>query len=107
MKCPLRRNALGDFGDCYKNECAWWDDGCFVTQTTAYEKPKELAQIFSPGKLFTVSEVADILNVKLDRVYSLAREKILPAVCLGRQLRFSSSAIEKFIGRLSESQFKK
>lgn len=97
MKCPLRANALGDFGDCYTNECAWWNAGCIVTQRITDEEPTQLTPNFISNRLFTVNEVADILNIKQDRVYSLVREKILPSVCLGRQIRFSGSALDKFI----------
>ena len=50
-----------------------------------------------PEKLLLVEDVAEILNCKNDRVYSLVRGKIISAVYLGRQLRFSKAAIEDFI----------
>lgn len=48
-------------------------------------------------KLLRASEVAEILDLSVERVYDLAREGILPTCRLGRQLRFSSNAIENFI----------
>ena len=48
-------------------------------------------------KLLRVKEVAEILGVSEDRVYSMARERILPCVNLGRQLRFSPRALDEFI----------
>ena len=48
-------------------------------------------------KLMAVEEVADILGVRVHRVYELARANILPHVRLGRQLRFSPEKINEFI----------
>ena len=55
------------------------------------------AQEAKTSNLMTVSEVATFLNMKQDKVYSLAREGILPTVRLARQIRFSRDALEKFI----------
>ncbi len=97
MKCPLRTDPLGNFGDCYMEGCAWWKEGCIVLEIATKEEHARAAPKLQSNKLFTVGEVANILNMKQDRIYSLAREKILPSVSLGRQLRFSGPAIEKFI----------
>ncbi len=48
-------------------------------------------------KLMQTHEVAEILGVTEDRVYTMARERLIPCVKLGRQLRFSPSALEEFI----------
>ena len=48
-------------------------------------------------KLLKSTEVAELLDVKPERVFALAREGILPSVRLGRQLRFSNEAIVEFI----------
>lgn len=48
-------------------------------------------------KLLRVDEVARLLDLRDHRVYDLAREGILPAVRLGRQLRFSPGKIQEFI----------
>ena len=47
--------------------------------------------------LYNIREISEILKISEDRAYSLAREKILPSVRLGRTLRFSSKAIADFI----------
>ena len=49
------------------------------------------------SKLLKVEEVAEMLEVSEDRVYQLAREGILPACRLGRQLRFSAEMLNDFI----------
>ena len=48
-------------------------------------------------KLMAVGEVADILGVRVHRVYELARQGIIPAVKIGRQVRFSPKRIREFI----------
>lgn len=49
-------------------------------------------------RLLTVQEVADsILNTTPERVYTLIREKILPSVRLGRQVRIDSIVLEEWI----------
>ena len=49
-------------------------------------------------KLLTANDVSEVLQIDLQRVYSLTRRKLLPAVKLGeRQYRYSKSAIERFI----------
>jgi excisionase family DNA binding protein len=48
-------------------------------------------------RLLTVPEVARLLGLAPSRVYDLAREKVLPAVRLGRQIRFSLDALRAFI----------
>lgn len=48
-------------------------------------------------KLLRIPTVAQILDVSEDRVYSLAREGVLPHVRLGRQIRVDSDALEEFI----------
>lgn len=49
-------------------------------------------------RMLTVQEVAeDILNTTPERVYTLIREKILPSVRLGRQVRIDSIALEEWI----------
>jgi len=48
-------------------------------------------------KLLKINEVAEILNVSLDRAYTLSREGIIPSVRIGRSLRFSEGDISDFI----------
>lgn len=46
----------------------------------------------------TANDVSEILQIDLQRVYSLTRKKLLPTVKLGdRQYRYSKQAIERFI----------
>jgi len=47
--------------------------------------------------LLTASAVSVRLGVSRQRVYELARLKILPAVGLGRSVRFAQDAVEEFI----------
>jgi excisionase family DNA binding protein len=50
------------------------------------------------SRLLETEELAAWLNVSPFRVYSLARQGILPGVVrLGRQLRFDREAIEQFV----------
>jgi excisionase family DNA binding protein len=49
--------------------------------------------------LMDAEEVAKLLRVSKNRVYELARQKILPAVRLGRQVRFSREAMDAWISR--------
>ena len=104
MKCPLRVNALGDLGDCLPDECAWWDDGCVVHKLVIHESavPIQLT-LLKADKMYTAEELSAILNLNRDRVYVLARQKVLPSVCIGRQLRFSGAAIEQFIAEGGKS----
>jgi len=48
-------------------------------------------------RLLKIREVAEILNVSLDRAYTLCREGIIPSVRIGRSLRFSEGDISDFI----------
>jgi hypothetical protein len=40
MKCPLRVDALGNFGNCYEEECSWWRDGCIILEIAPKEVPE-------------------------------------------------------------------
>ena len=48
-------------------------------------------------KLLTVSDVAEMTGNTEHRIYTLVREGIIPAVFLGRQIRFSPQKIQEFI----------
>ncbi len=50
-------------------------------------------------RLLLAEEVAQMLSVSKDRVYSLTRQNLIPHVRIGRQLRFSYRAIEDWISR--------
>jgi excisionase family DNA binding protein len=47
--------------------------------------------------LLTAQQVAVLLQVPKARVYQLAREGLIPTVHLGRQVRVSAGALEKWI----------
>jgi len=47
--------------------------------------------------LLTAQQVAVLLQVPKARVYELAREGLIPAVRLGRQIRVSASALDDWI----------
>jgi excisionase family DNA binding protein len=49
-------------------------------------------------KLYTAEDIANVLNIKIERVWTLARENDLPCVRLGkRQVRFNRQDVEQFI----------
>ena len=48
-------------------------------------------------RLLTADQAADRLDVTLARLYELARTGTLPAVRLGRQIRFSPDALTEWI----------
>lgn len=47
--------------------------------------------------LMRADEVAILLDLSRDRVYSLARQGIIPCVQIGRQVRFSQDQLSDFI----------
>ncbi len=47
--------------------------------------------------LLTAPEVARILRVRTSRVYELAREGLLPATRMGRQLRIDEALLRRWI----------
>lgn len=48
-------------------------------------------------KLMTISEGAEVLNVPVERAYSMAREGLIPVVRLGRQVRLDPDQLEAWI----------
>jgi len=48
-------------------------------------------------QLLTARNAAGILNVSVARIYELVRNGTVPAVHLGRQIRFSREALETWI----------
>jgi len=48
-------------------------------------------------KLLKVAEAAEWLDLSEYQILAYAREGILPSVRLGRQVRFSSDALDEFI----------
>jgi excisionase family DNA binding protein len=59
-------------------------------------------------QILVADEVAELLRVDKQRIYSLAREGAIPVIRLGeRQYRFSAQAIEQFLhggGTLKEGE---
>jgi excisionase family DNA binding protein len=49
------------------------------------------------GRLLSIQEAAERLNVSPWRAYDLARQGLLPVVRLGRSLRVSETVLEQFI----------
>lgn len=47
-------------------------------------------------RFLTAQEVAELLGVKPWRVYDLVRQRLLPAVRLGRQMRFDPEQIRRW-----------
>ncbi|MNP84286.1 Helix-turn-helix domain protein [compost metagenome] len=48
-------------------------------------------------KTFTVSEIANYLNVSTDSIYAMVREKQIPHVRIRRRIVFSIEMIEEWI----------
>lgn len=48
-------------------------------------------------RLLRAEDAAAILGVRLRRTYELARRGVIPSVRLGRQIRFSTAALDEFI----------
>jgi excisionase family DNA binding protein len=49
--------------------------------------------------LLTPLQVADVLQVKLQRIYELVKAKRMRAVRIGRQLRFRMQDVQTFLER--------
>ena len=49
------------------------------------------------SSLLTTRQVAERLNLTLQRVYELARTQALPVVRIGRQVRVDPAALERWI----------
>jgi excisionase family DNA binding protein len=56
-----------------------------------------LVPMIASESLLTAQQVAVLLQVPKARVYELAREGLIPAVRLGRQIRVSASALDDWI----------
>ncbi|WP_430069297.1 helix-turn-helix domain-containing protein [Paenibacillus naphthalenovorans] len=55
-------------------------------------------------KTFTVSEVAEYLNVSTDSIYAMVREKQIPHVRIRRRIIFSIEVIEEWLRDQGRSQ---
>ena len=49
------------------------------------------------GRLIDIDECAEILGVTKPRAYELLRQRIVPSVRLGRQVRVDEDQLRKFI----------
>ena len=49
------------------------------------------------NRLLRIQEVAHRLDVSVHRAYELARQGMIPAVRLGRQVRVDADELERFI----------
>ena len=50
-------------------------------------------------RLLTAKQTAEVLQVALPRVYELAREGTIPAVHLGRQIRFDEAKLHEWVSQ--------
>jgi excisionase family DNA binding protein len=48
-------------------------------------------------RLLTAKQVSEILQVTLPRVYSLARQRQIPSIRLGRQVRFPEEKLTQWV----------
>lgn len=55
--------------------------------------------------LLTPLQVADLLQVKLQRIYELVKAKRMRAVRVGRQLRFRTQDVHAFIEKSATDQW--
>lgn len=68
-----------------------------ATQRTRSKKPRTFAQAEELGRLLYAEEVSVLLGLPIQRVYALVRDRIMPAVRLGRAVRFSSSRLREWV----------
>jgi excisionase family DNA binding protein len=52
------------------------------------------------AKLLRVEDVAEILDMRVDRVYRLVREDAIPHIRFGRSVKFRAESIEEWLGEL-------
>ena len=58
-------------------------------------------------RFLTAKEVSMLLQIPLARVYELARQNLIPAVRMGRQVRFDETALREWAahgGRVEADQ---
>lgn len=64
---------------------------------TSFERPLHMSQLITP------QEVAETLNIKIQNVYKLIREKRLLAIRIDRLIRIRKEDLDRFIeGKLQE-----
>lgn len=76
------------------------DQGRFLHHasiSTSLVASKTSDDVYAFNRLLTVGEVATILRVHPNRVYELAARRALPAVRVGRLLRFHLDTLQNWI----------
>lgn len=68
-------------------------------EPVAAPTPILLAQAAGIDPLLTAEEVAGVLGVRVDYIWSLCRADEIPHLCFGRTKRFRRSAIEEWLER--------
>lgn len=74
-----------------------------ATQRARSKKPRTFAEAEGLGRLLYAEEVAVLLGLPIQRVYALVRDRILPAVRLGRAIRFSSARLKEWVAAGGQS----
>lgn len=59
--------------------------------------PNQASPIAMGLRFFTVPEIADLLQMKRDRVYEAVRLGLVPAVHIGRQIRIEEKAFVEWV----------
>ena len=68
-----------------------------MDSSKAPEKQKKLDDKASQKEIMDVKELADYLGIGKSKIYSLIRQKRIPASKIGRQYRFSKSVIDTWL----------
>lgn len=76
------------------DEGARWSGDARSAKTEASNTENDLAVL---PRLLTAPELAAQLGLTLTRTYAMARKGLMPAVWLGRQLRFEPNAIREWL----------
>ena len=59
--------------------------------------PSVKGQVLTGLRFFTVPEIADLLQMKRERVYEAVRLGLVPAVHIGRQIRIEQKAFVEWV----------
>jgi putative molybdopterin biosynthesis protein len=68
-----------------------------AVQTRGRKGPKNFAEAKSLGRLLTVEEMAPLLGLTAARLYEIARQKLIPHVRIGRQVKLSAAKCEEWV----------
>lgn len=74
----------------------------YISSFGPFGDPPRTAADHQLEPLLTAEEVAAILKVRKSRVYELVRSGALPAVHIGRQVRFRRSDLERWLAQGGE-----